>query len=218
MKNTRLLLTVCLAALGLSTSASLVAADPAPAPQLPVAAAAKPASTPKIVVVNYEKILAGYTDQLALSKDVQAHVDKVRAALAVKGEARAALIRQANELQNTKVTKDDEVADLKKKIDQTVAAIQMTERELNELNSSALPKELQDRASAMRARINQVVQAVAAEVKADLAVDVSTQNAIGLPVLVASASSAVPDVTDVVIARLNVPAAVAPTPALAKTP
>lgn len=166
--------------------------------------AADAASAARLVTIDYNQVLGGYSNLVDFNKRIEVEVQKVREAINLKSFAREALVKQANEIAAEKVDDETAASEQAKKLEPLVAAIQATEREIRDLQASPeIMREINETTGVFRDKIREAVDAELVKHGADLALDISTVNAIGLFVSQRSSGAKVNDITAAVIARLN---------------
>lgn len=161
------------------------------------------APAPKVVLVDYSKVMAGYAQLTDFNKRIEGQVQQVKNAITLKATAREAMVKQANEIAagRTKETSDDE---FRAKIQPLVAAVEATEKEIRDLQAAPeLNKEIADATNAFRVNIREAVEAETDAVGADVAIDLASVNADGLAIVVPAKASKLADISDSVLARLN---------------
>ncbi len=164
------------------------------------------ASATNVATINYDEVLSKYSYAVSLNKRLQDESQKLRDAIALKQQAREALLKQADELTGAKPAEGKE-AEVKKHYDLVVAAIKQTEAEITEIQSApALTKYATDESAKIRGKVNEAVQAALDEQGLDLVLDGSSLNAIGMKVVIRRDKSEVVDITAAVLAKLATPA------------
>ena len=193
--KTSSLLKVLAAGLLLSSAAHLGAADTTPL---------------RLVVIDYTRLTAGFTQMVDFGKHIDGEVQKVRDAVSIKGVTREALVKQANDIIASK-TKDMTDEEVRKKIQPMVTAIEATDKEIKDLQTAPeINKEVTETTATLRAKIRTAVEAEVAQRGVDLVLDVASVNGAGLAIAIPAKGGRLPDITDAVLTRLNAATPAAP--------
>ena len=156
----------------------------------------------QLVTVNYETLYAKWTASVAFSDQTKTSLDAINAKLTVKVGTRDAMVKQSNELANTKPKDEAEAKQINAQLAALQADFQALQKEIQTLQESPeLRKQITDRQTELRAQLRAAVGKQASEVNAGFVFDASALNAYGLPVVIPA--TGVPDITDAVLKALN---------------
>jgi Skp family chaperone for outer membrane proteins len=188
-------------ALLLSVTAAF-AADTKAKIESPIVAAVTTDTLKSVVVVNYETVYAKWTVAVAFSDQTKTALDAINTKLTVKTGTRDAMVKQANELANTKPKDEAEAKQVNAQLAALQTDFQALQKEIQTLQDSPeLRKQVNDRQTELRTQLRSEVARQAAAVNATIVLDASALNAYGLPVVLAGASAK--DITEAVIKTLN---------------
>ena len=178
------------------------AADTKAKIESPIVAAVTTDTLKSVVVVNYETVYAKWTVAVAFSDQTKTALDAINTKLTVKTGTRDAMVKQANELANTKPKDEAEAKQVNAQLAALQTDFQALQKEIQTLQDSPeLRKQVNDRQTELRTQLRSEVARQAAAVNATLVLDASALNAYGLPVVLAGASAK--DITEAVIKTLN---------------
>jgi Skp family chaperone for outer membrane proteins len=178
------------------------AADTKAKIESPIVAAVTTDTMKSVVVVNYETVYAKWTVAVAFSDQTKTALDAINTKLTVKTGTRDAMVKQANELANTKPKDEAEAKQVNAQLAALQTDFQALQKEIQTLQDSPeLRKQVNDRQTELRTQLRSEVARQAAAVNATIVLDASALNAYGLPVVLASASAK--DITEAVIKTLN---------------
>ena len=156
----------------------------------------------QFVTVNYDTIYAKWSTSIAFSDQTKASLDAINAKLTVKVGTRDAMVKQSNELANTKPKDEAEAKQVNAQLAALQADFQTLQKEIQTLQESPeLRKQITDRQTELRTQLRAAVGKQAAEVNAGFVLDASVTNTYGLPVVIPA--TGVPDITDAVLKALN---------------